>query len=493
MNTIMSFLLPYLCATILVGALLVVATRLSLRFNKRVDYWSALWLSALGLVVILPALSLILSQLDIARSWRELTPLMGHTPLAELTVPAATASEIGVSGAPVIWTTILSGIMALYAIGIIYFGLRLIVGRAHAWAITRHASKATHIDGTPYRLTECDIAPFTLTPFGRPHLAKIVMPKTFLDRLTASEISDILEHEKAHIQRRDDEIALILRSLHVLVWPNIFYGMLFSRWKQSAEIQCDRTGLNSRTDYQRSAYADMLLKALRIMAVRVRQYPTAAFSTQRLRNEKMRINYIMKGTDPLFKRLRYKILIAGTAVIATIAGTALWPLTATAGPTPEKSAENSSQESAKSEKKVKYKAVLVNDISFMVEGRLTSPFGQARDIFKEGKVTKHHGIDIAAPTGTPIYAPDKGRILQATDLYQGKPAYGKVVVLQTAGNTLTVMTHLDGYPVTAGQTVEKGELIARVGNTGKSTAPHVHIETYKNSIRVDPMTVWPFK
>ena len=63
-------------------------------------------------------------------------------------------------------------------------------------------------------------------------------------------------------------------------------------------------------------------------------------------------------------------------------------------------------------------------------------------------------------------------------------------MIETKGNVLTVFTHLDGYNVEAGQKVAKGTQIATVGSTGKSTGPHVHIETYKDGTRVDPQSIW---
>ena len=123
----------------------------------------------------------------------------------------------------------------------------------------------------------------------------------------------------------------------------------------------------------------------------------------------------------------------------------------------------------------------------IVEGRLTSKFGTTRKNI-DGK--KHKGIDIANKPGTPIFAPANGTITQVTDTYKGKTSWGHVIVLQTAGGVETVFAHLKDSQVTPGQTVAKGTQIARVGNTGKSTGPHVHIQTTINGELKDPMVVW---
>ena len=123
----------------------------------------------------------------------------------------------------------------------------------------------------------------------------------------------------------------------------------------------------------------------------------------------------------------------------------------------------------------------------IIEGRLTSKFGTTREKFG-GKM--HRGIDITNAEGTPIYAPADGTITVVSSNYNGNPKYGHVVVLETVGGVKTVFAHLQDSQVSSGQTVIKGTQIARLGNTGQSTGPHVHIETIVNGKLKDPMTVW---
>lgn len=124
----------------------------------------------------------------------------------------------------------------------------------------------------------------------------------------------------------------------------------------------------------------------------------------------------------------------------------------------------------------------------IVEGRLTSKFGTTR---KQVDGKTHRGIDIANAEGTPIFAPADGTITTVSSNYNGKPKYGHVVVLETPGGIETVFAHLKDSQVSAGQFVLQGTQIARLGNTGKSTGPHVHIETSKNGKLIDPLKVWP--
>lgn len=184
----------------------------------------------------------------------------------------------------------------------------------------------------------------------------------------------------------------------------------------------------------------------------------------------MRLTHILTGSRPAFKRGRDRLALSVAALALSVTGT--FGLAATA------SADTPA-------------AKTVNMISSqIVTGRLTAKFGQSFDPFKSGETRNHHGVDIAADIGTPIFAPANGVIQAATDLYQNKPGYGTVVVLQTDDGIQTLFSHLDGYTVQVGQRVAKGEQIATVGNSGRSTGPHVHIETYKDGTRIDPMSVW---
>ena len=84
----------------------------------------------------------------------------------------------------------------------------------------------------------------------------------------------------------------------------------------------------------------------------------------------------------------------------------------------------------------------------------------------------HSGLDIAAPTGTPIYAPAAGRVVRAG----AASGYGLAVYIEHADGSVTVYGHINDYFVTSGQRVTAGELIAEVGNTGQSTGPHLHFQ-----------------
>jgi len=100
--------------------------------------------------------------------------------------------------------------------------------------------------------------------------------------------------------------------------------------------------------------------------------------------------------------------------------------------------------------------------------------------------TMHAGVDIAAPIGTPIYAPDDGVVLDAGPA----SGFGQAVYVQHRDRTITLYGHVNRFFVSPGQTVQAGDRIAEVGNRGQSTGPHLHFEVHTGGLyvnRVDPM------
>ena len=114
--------------------------------------------------------------------------------------------------------------------------------------------------------------------------------------------------------------------------------------------------------------------------------------------------------------------------------------------------------------------------------RLASGFGiRMHPVHKIMK--QHDGVDFTAPRGTDIYATGKG-VVEKVDFMQG---YGKTVIVNHGFGHKTLYAHCSGYNVKVGQKVKRGDVIAYVGNTGISTAPHLHYEVHKNGKAVNPI------
>ena len=108
--------------------------------------------------------------------------------------------------------------------------------------------------------------------------------------------------------------------------------------------------------------------------------------------------------------------------------------------------------------------------------------GEPIPIYKVKKM--HPGIDFAASIGTPIYATADGTVDQVSVKFSG---YGKMVEIDHGFGYRTRYAHMHGFAVRSGQSVKRGDLIGYVGNTGMSTAPHLHYEVFINGEHVDPV------
>lgn len=103
-----------------------------------------------------------------------------------------------------------------------------------------------------------------------------------------------------------------------------------------------------------------------------------------------------------------------------------------------------------------------------------------------GTVKFHEGMDFAADIGTPVYATGNAKVIGA-DWNSG---YGNLIVLDHGYNYTTRYAHLSKMHVHKGQTVKRGDLIGEVGNTGKSTGPHLHYEVRINGVPHNPVNYY---
>lgn len=116
-----------------------------------------------------------------------------------------------------------------------------------------------------------------------------------------------------------------------------------------------------------------------------------------------------------------------------------------------------------------------------VDARVSSDFGP-RIHPVTGEWKQHAGIDLAAPTGTPIGAAAAGTVTFAGV----RGGYGNLVIIDHGDGTETRYAHQDTIAVRAGQQVAVGELLGTVGSTGMSTGPHLHLEVRRDGRPVDP-------
>jgi murein DD-endopeptidase MepM/ murein hydrolase activator NlpD len=119
-----------------------------------------------------------------------------------------------------------------------------------------------------------------------------------------------------------------------------------------------------------------------------------------------------------------------------------------------------------------------------VPGRATGIFG-SRSIFNGQARQPHGGADFLSPTGTPIQAPNRGRVVLARELY----FTGNTVVIDHGLGVFSLLAHLSVIDVHAGESVTAGQIVGQVGATGRVTGPHLHWAVRIGQARVDPLAV----
>ena len=116
--------------------------------------------------------------------------------------------------------------------------------------------------------------------------------------------------------------------------------------------------------------------------------------------------------------------------------------------------------------------------------RVSSVFGKRR-VYDNGNTGwRHKGVDLAAPEGTPVLAPNHGKVVMAA---RGLTAYGGVVVLSHGYELSTTYLHMSAVDVRVGQRVRRGQRIGRIGQEGIATGPHLHWQMNLRGKVVDPL------
>lgn len=121
--------------------------------------------------------------------------------------------------------------------------------------------------------------------------------------------------------------------------------------------------------------------------------------------------------------------------------------------------------------------------SWPAKGEITSCFGYRSSPFGGRRTSFHNGLDIAGNVGTAIAAAGDGKVV----LSGWYGAYGKAVMIDHGNGYTTLYGHNSQLLVEIGERVKKGEIIARMGNTGRSTGTHCHFSIFKNDIPLDPL------
>ena len=346
------------------------------------------------------------------------------------------------------WGALLAlGLAGIYGGGILLGLGRLGLGIGRVFAIARHADA----QDTDILVTEARISPFAL-PGG-----KMVLPRYFVDDANTDELCLIVAHERAHIRRRDPVWFLVLAALDAVFWVSPFLRKQTKACRLAAELACD-DAVTRAAPQMRKAYAATLIRVLKHAAGHAPTCAPAVFSPKTQGDYQVRLSTIMRP-EPVRRNRRAVLALMALAlalvpmavVQGAYAGNALAP------------------------------AFTVRP----VEGRLTSQYGM-RPHPVTGEQKFHKGTDIAAPSGTPIYAPAGGKVLRVVMSDKG---YGNMLELDHGDGVITRYAQLRSVEADGKPSVRAGDLIARVGASGQATGPHLHIEVIIDGKHVDPETV----
>ncbi len=435
------------------------------RITRLGELWPGYWLLALAMIVVPLAVPPLCELFSV-------DSLEGGSIIGGITVPlSAISSTLPVpetAGIPS-WITL---VCAAYIAGVLVKLVGLLHGRHRLQALLAGTRPLANpeLHGTliesirrmePKRNITLRVTPQRTSPFACGWLQPvIVLPAHLLETLSRAQLAMIVAHEAAHV-RRDDAVAIfVLGLVRAIFWCNPFALALTRRARLAMELASDALALQSIPAARRD-YARTLLDVL--CAGSEDQTAPGAVSLVRM-SESARIKALLTRRD-----LSQPVLVRKLAVLA-VAAMLIPPAAGAAAIVVTNPATNAA-------------GIQV------IDGRITSAFGQR--IFGEN-LEHHDGTDVAAPAGTPIYAPLPGHVLEATNLYEPDQGMGKVVIVEFANGVVTLFAHLDSYAVDAGDTFNAGSVIGRVGVTGRTTGPHLHLETRVAGKRVDPETVFDF-
>lgn len=306
-------------------------------------------------------------------------------------------------------------------------------------------------------VAESEVVPFTVG---------ILRPVVCVPRAALGDrrfLEPALAHELAHVACWHALWLAAQHAVQIVYWFHPAAWFAGVRIAHERELLCDALVLQHRA-LPAPQYARSLLLASRMRAPDGPAFALTASS----RRFSMRIRNVLESA-----RRRPPRRLAAAAVAA---GLALVVLPMSGGASGSSSGDPQNREQRES-------AVEMGNP--LPEGRVTWRWGEGRDPWS-GEPVFHRGVDLGAPAGTPIVAPAAGFVAVATTEYEPSPTSGTVAMLDHGGGVTTFYAHLGKLVVDEGDHVDVGQVIAEVGSTGKSTAPHLHFEIRRDGEPQDP-------
>ena len=284
--------------------------------------------------------------------------------------------------------------------------------------------------------------------------------RIYLDRYSfESQSRYVLKHEMAHAVQLHSFDLLFMEFVRALLWFNPFAFVLLRYVRENHEYLADRYAhgdRNSLVEY---------LECLKAETIRYfAPVPASYFKSSTI---KKRIIMLTNHTSNQRNKWRYLGIIPMLAIMLVLFHTPASQSRALPAAAPFFLEDGIPAHFPLPEK-------FMGIISWGYDKEAIHPISK--------KLMTHKGIDVPAPTGTPVYAAGGG-VVKKAEMVDG---WGKLIVLEHAAGYTTFYAHLDEINVETGVKVAEGELIGKVGNTGQSTGPHLHYEVRIKGEHVNP-------
>lgn len=389
----------------------------------------------------------------------------------------ATRLEPGDFRAPFDWISFVGlGLLVVYTLGVARFLAPLIA--AHVRLSKWSAAATAHAELTGVYVSEQAATPLAVS--GQ----RVLLPRALIETLSATQINLIVAHERHHHARGDVGFYAALAWVEALLWCNPFVSAQARHCRLAAELDCDAAATASAPE-MRKTYAQTLLAVLKHSAGNAVPVAPAVFSHRAAGEHHMRILKIMKTGAGAAKRTPWLAYVAAFALVAPLGLAQLalaqsgsgasdqFALTAPASATGPRPTDRSPMDFDRSMFSHR-----------PLEGRITGAFGARPDAFT-GQLSFHPGVDIAAPMGAPIYAPADGHVIRVSS----NSDYGNMIEIDHGDGFALRYAHLSAFDVREGERIRAGQIIGRVGNSGRSSGTHLHIEVWRFNRAWDPRLV----
>lgn len=339
-------------------------------------------------------------------------------------------------------------LFVIYLAGMVYFLIRLIKN-IHLSIKKIKAYEINKKEKVNYIISEQIRSPFSFLNF------------IFINQKDLKN-TDVVNHELGHVRMKHTIDLILIELFIVFQWFNPFIHLVKREMKELHEYQADEYAIQ-RTSDSRSYQLRIIDQIESNLMLRLSSYFNLSLTTKRIKM----MNKIRTKNRSLFKYM----------LVAPVVG-ALMMLFSFNNSIGKAYIINYFEDT------VNVRESTVPSICPIKKGdynRIAAKFGmRTHPISKIKKM--HNGIDFSAEKGTEIIATADGKVREAK-LVGG---YGKRIIVDHNESISTLYAHMDGFNVSAGDEVKKGDVIGWVGNTGMSVAPHLHYEVMVNGENKDP-------